>query len=294
MTRQILSLILLIGLSLLLLVLYDLVPTPNSVEQQVTITQLPHKWVGNILAFPEEELSGITYHPKRKTLFTINDEGGLSEYLTDGRVVRQAMINSDDLEGLTVDPISGLLYAVVEGRDAILEISPQDFKIQYEFRIDRDFEGRELLKKGGMGLEAITFVADKSHAEGGTFWVGNQSFSLKPNKEPSIVCQIEVPIKTRQKQQKRGIIKKMKGKIVKFFPLDIIDVSGLMFDQNRKRLLVLSDTTNLLLEMSLGGEIWRRYLLTGEDQEGITLDHMGFLYFAQENGQIIKLEDRRE
>ena len=110
MTRQILSLILLIGLSLLLLVLYDLVPTPNSVEQQVTITQLPHKWVGNILAFPEEELSGITYHPKRKTLFTINDEGGLSEYLTDGRVVRQAMINSDDLEGLTVDPISGLLY----------------------------------------------------------------------------------------------------------------------------------------------------------------------------------------
>ena len=86
----------------------------------------------------------------------------------------------------------------------------------------------------------------------------------------------------------------MKGKIVKFFPLDIIDVSGLMFDQNRKRLLVLSDTTNLLLEMSLDGEIWRRYLLTGEDQEGITLDHMGFLYFAQENGQIIKLEDRRE
>ena len=86
----------------------------------------------------------------------------------------------------------------------------------------------------------------------------------------------------------------MKGKIVKFFPLDIIDVSGLMFDQNRKRLLVLSDTTNLLLEMSLDGKIWRRYLLTGEDQEGITLDHMGFLYFAQENGQIIKLEDRRE
>ena len=86
----------------------------------------------------------------------------------------------------------------------------------------------------------------------------------------------------------------MKGKIVKFFPLDIIDVSGLMFDQNRKRLLVLSDTTNLLLEMSLTGEIWRRYLLAGEDQEGITLDHMGFLYFAQENGQIIKLEDRRE
>ena len=124
--------------------------------------------------------------------------------------------------------------------------------------------------------------------------MGNQSFSLKPNKEPSIVCQIEVPIKTRQQQQKRGIIKKLKGKIVQFFPLDIIDVSGLMFDQNRKRLLVLSDTTNLLLEMSLDGEIWRRYLLTGEDQEGITLDHMGFLYFAQENGQIIKLEDRRE
>ena len=156
-----------------------------------------------------------------------------------------------------------------------MEISPQDFKIRYEFRIDRDFEGRELLKKGGMGLEAITFVADKSHTEG-TFWV-SQSFNLKPNKEPSIVCQIEVPIKLVNNNKKRNY-KKIERKIVQFFPLGIIDVSGLMFDQNRKRLLVLSDTTNLLLEMSLDGKIWRRYLLTGEDQ-GITLDHMGFPLF---------------
>ena len=294
MAHRILLLILFVGLSLFLLVLYNLIPTPSSTEPQVTVTQLPHKWIGNILAFPAEELSGIIYHPTRKTLFTISDEGGLSEYRTDGRSIRQSSINSDDLEGLTVDPTSGLLYAVVEGRDAILEISPKNFKIRYEFNIDRDFEGRELLKKGGMGLEAITFVPDKNHTEGGTFWVGNQSFSLKPNKEPSIICQIEVPIKTRQKQDNTGMKKRLEGKILKFFPLDIIDVSGLMFDEQRNKLLVLSDTTNLLLEMSLDGEVWRRYLLTGEDQEGVTLDQMGFLYFAQENGEIIKLEDRRE
>ena len=247
---------------------------------------LPYEWAGNICQTPIAEPSGITFHTNRKTLFVVSDEGELHEMRTDGRPVRSRSLNQNDLEGITMNPTTGLLYAVVEGDDAILEISPQTFEITRRFGINRGFEGRELLKKGGMGLEAITFVPNASHPEGGTFWVGNQSFSLKPNREPSIVCEVVVPLSSTNPTPPEG-------KIISFFPLSIIDISGLEYDSSRHCLIVVSDTTNLLVEVVRDGTVLRQHLLPGNDQEGITLDHQGFMYIAQENGEVIKIEDRR-
>ena len=247
---------------------------------------LPYEWAGNICQTPIAEPSGITFHTIRKTIFVVSDEGELHEMRTDGRPVRSQSLNQNDLEGITMNPSTGLLYAVVEGDDAILEISPQTFEITRKFGINRGFEGRELLRKGGMGLEAITFVPNASHPEGGTFWVGNQSFSLKPNGEPSIVCEVVVPLSSTSPTPPEG-------KIIGFFPLSIIDISGLEYDSSRHCLVVVSDTTNLLVEVVRDGTVLRQHLLPGNDQEGITLDHQGFMYIAQENGEVIKIEDRR-
>lgn len=247
---------------------------------------LPYDWAGNICQTPIAEPSGITYHATRKSIFVVSDEGELHEMRRDGRPVRSQSLNQTDLEGITMNPSTGLLYAVVEGDDAILEISPQTFEITRRFEINRGFEGRELLRKGGMGLEAITFVSDDSHPEGGTFWVGNQSFSLKPNREPSIVCQVVLPLSSTNPTPPEG-------KIVGFFPLSIIDISGLAYDSSRHCLIVVSDTTNLLVEVTRDGNVLRQHLLPGNDQEGITLDDQGFMYIAQENGEVIKIEDQR-
>ena len=247
---------------------------------------LPYEWAGNICQTSIAEPSGITFHTIRKTIFVVSDEGELHEMRTDGRPVRSQSLNQNDLEGITMNPSTGLLYAVVEGDDAILEISPQTFEITRKFGINRGFEGRELLRKGGMGLEAITFVANASHPEGGTFWVGNQSFSLKPNREPSIVCEVDVPLSSTNPTPPEG-------KIISFFPLSIIDISGLEYDSSRHCLIVVSDTTNLLVEVVRDGTVLRQHLLPGNDQEGITLDHQGFMYIAQETGEVIKIEDRR-
>ncbi len=247
---------------------------------------LPYDWAGNICQTPIAEPSGLTFHPDRKSIFVVSDEGELHEMRRDGRPVRSQSLNQTDLEGITMNPSTGLLYAVVEGDDAILEISPQTFEITRRFGINRGFEGRELLKKGGMGLEAIAFVSDDSHPEGGTFWVGNQSFSLKPNREPSIVCQVVLPLSSTNPTPPEGTI-------VSFFPLSIIDISGLAYDSSRNCLIVVSDTTNLLVEVTRDGNVLRQHLLPGNDQEGIALDDQGFMYIAQENGEVIKIEDRR-
>ena len=293
MIKQILILILVVLVSVLLIFL--LRQTQRFAHKQNSLTglapiQLPHKSIGNIAPIPMRELSGTTYHPQRQTVFAVGDEGDIYEIRTDGGLIRKGLLEQTDIEGITVHPETGLLYAVVEGDEVILEIAPQTFRVTRKFRVNRNFEGRELLKKGGMGLEAIAFIPNAFHPEGGTFWVGNQSFSLKQGKEPSVICEVIVPLLSSKASSDTD---KIEGQISRFFSLSIIDISGLAYDQERQCLLVMSDTTNLLQEITLDGNVRRQYLIPGHDQEGIVIDKMGFMYIVQENGEIIKLEDHR-
>ena len=293
MIKQILILILVVLVSVLLIFL--LRQTQRFAHKQNSLTglapiQLPHKSIGNIAPIPMRELSGTTYHPQRQTVFAVGDEGDIYEIRTDGGLIRKGLLEQTDIEGITVHPETGLLYAVVEGDEVILEIAPQTFRVTRKFRVNRNFEGRELLKKGGMGLEAIAFIPNAFHPEGGTFWVGNQSFSLKQGKEPSVICEVIVPLLSSTASSD---VDKIEGQISRFFSLSIIDISGLAYDQERQCLLVMSDTTNLLQEITLDGNVRRQYLIPGHDQEGIVIDKMGFMYIVQENGEIIKLEDHR-
>ncbi len=298
MGKKILILVLIIFVSVLLIFL--LRQAQWFVHKQNPLTglapiQLPYKLIGNIAPIPMRELSGATYHPQRQTVFVVGDEGDIYEIRTDGGLIRKGFLKQTDIEGITVHPETGLLYAVVEGEEAILEIAPRTLRVTREFRVNRKFEGRELLKRGGMGLEAIAFIPNAFHPEGGTFWVGNQSFSLKQGKEPSVICEVVVPLVSSKVTlgADKTVAKRVEGQISRFFSLSIIDISGLAYDRERQCLLVMSDTTNLLQEVTLDGDVRRQYLIPGQDQEGIVIDKMGFMYIAQENGEIIKLEDHR-
>ena len=247
---------------------------------------LPYNWIGNITQTQIAEPSGITYHPTRRSLFLADDSGSVHEVSLEGRLIQSKGLNERDIEGITVDPSTGLLYAAVEGDEVILELEPEHLAIQREFRIGRDFKGEQLLRKGGMGIEAIAFVPDASHPEGGTFWVGNQSFSLKAKDEPSVVCEVVVPLRSTTAKQADGVI-------IHAYKMNFIDISGLAYDAQGDFLVLISDTTNLLVELKREGTILRQYLLPGDEQEGIVLDGLGYMYVAQENGEIIKLADRR-
>ena len=137
-----------------------------------------------------------------------------------------------------------------------------------------------------MGIEAIAFVPDASHPEGGTFWVGNQSFSLKPKDEPSVICEVIVPLRS-------GIARKSEATIINAYRMNFIDISGLAYDAQGDCLVLVSDTSNLLVELKKEGSILGQYLLPGDEQEGVVLDGLGYMYIAQETGEIIKLADRR-
>lgn len=244
----------------------------------------PCKWVGNIDKSKFNEPSGICWHSQRKTLFIVGDEGDVCEMKTDGTLIKKKRIRNADFEGITHDPSTGFLYIAVEGAESIIELDPETFKILREFSLPRTFDGKTVMKAGGQGIEAITFVPDPDHPDGGTFYVANQSFNLADKHDISGMFVVELPLRS-----KTG-----RPKLLNQFKPGVIDLSGLYYDQGNRHIFVISDACNIIMEYSLDFKLLREYAFPGDNQEGITADNMGFMYIAQDSGGIIKLKWLRE
>ncbi|MDF7807126.1 SdiA-regulated domain-containing protein [Pontiellaceae bacterium B12219] len=239
--------------------------------------------IGNIDNSGFKEPSGICFHPIRKTLFVIGDSGYLGELKTDGTMLRvERIIKKADFEGVTCNPASGLLYVAVEGEEVILEIDPDRFQVLREFKIERTFEGEIRMKKGGDGIEAITFVPDDGNPDGGSFYVANQGKDLTNTADASALFELAVPLSDPNT--------KVTATIKRCFSIGAIDMSGLQYDAMSSQLLVVSDKMDTLFQVALDGTVHAAHVLPGEDQEGITRDDDGFLYIAQDSGGILKLK----
>jgi uncharacterized protein YjiK len=203
-------------------------------ENSPTI-RFPLDWLGipgygiNIDQQHFVEPSGICFHPLRKTLFIVSDEGEIAEIKTDGTPVFNLKIPGD-LEGITVNPQSGYLYIVKEGDDVILEFDPDKREVRRIFPINREFQGNPnfLQKQKGydQGIESIAFVSNKDHPEGGTFYAGNQW-------DPPCIVEIMVPLRTSQAE-------KAEAAIIRVLPFKMDDPGGMYYDQKTGNLNVVS------------------------------------------------------
>jgi len=252
----------------------------SSSQEVLRTIVFPNEWVGNIDKIEFNEPSGICWHSQRKTLFVVGDEGDLCEITTEGSLIQQKHIRDADFEGVTHDPSTGLLYLAIEEAESIIEVHPETFAVLREFSIPRDFDGKTLLRAGGEGIEAITFIPDSGHKQGGVFHVGNQAFTLSDEQDVSAVFLVELPLRTRTGS----------ARITGYFAPGVIDLSGLHYDPTTNRVLVISDATNTMLEYSREHELLNVWAFPGDNQEGITVDPKGFIYIAQDSGGIIKLK----
>jgi uncharacterized protein YjiK len=219
------------------------------------------------------KLSGIVFHPQRETFFGVSDKGHAIEFESDGILVKQERVRKGaDFEGITYNPMTGLLYVAVEGDEVILEINPTNLQVVRDIPIDRVFDGSVLLDPKGDGVEGITFVPSSDNAMGGTFYLVNQSNNLGGN-DPSIVFEVEIVDSETEP----------KAKIVRYFGLGFTDLSGIQYNPSSRQLLVISDDNDLLIEVAMSGQVSQVYPLPGERQEGIALDEDGFLYIAQDS-----------
>ena len=227
--------------------------------------------------------SGICFYPERKTFFVVSDQGEIFEMRTDGTVVSRQNVPGD-LEDITLDPRTGLLYIVVEGEDIILEFDPDKRAITRRFAVNRAFQKNpDFLQKQtdryDNGLESLVFVPDNGHPEGGTFYAGNQE-------DPACIIELFVPLRT-------GKGDALEARILRVLPFQMDDPSGLVYDPLKKHLYAVDDADNIFVEITLEGKLIREYAFPGNDQEGFSWDDEGYLYITQDSGGIIKLKDLR-
>ena len=198
------------------------------------------------------EPSGLGYHPLRKTIFVVSDQGEILEIRLDGGLIARASLPGD-LEGITVDPGTGLLYAVIEGEDVILEVDPERLVVTRRFPIDRAFGGDPLFLRKSTpydnGLESIAFVPDPAHPEGGIFYAGNQE-------DPSRLLELSVPLKSARGTESKAVI-------VRVLKTELQDPAGMYYDERTRLLHVVCDAPNLLLEVKLDERLEKQVLIVG-------------------------------
>jgi uncharacterized protein YjiK len=228
------------------------------------------------------EPSGIVFSPGRGTLFVIDDEGAICELQLDGTLVKTKRINRADLEGITIDPATGLLYAIKEHAKTILELDPDSFELLRQFPIETT-PGTHIStgKHSSQGIEAITFIPDPDHPAGGTFFIAGKGWHSRQGKNIAMVYEIDVPLHDTAAAN-------LTAYMVRYFEPGISDLSGLHYDDRLQQLLLISDKHDTLMLLTTDGEIRASYPLPGEQQEGITLDTDGYLYIAEDSGNIIK------
>ncbi|UCE41692.1 MAG: SdiA-regulated domain-containing protein [Candidatus Aminicenantes bacterium] len=274
-------------LSFCLIFLVILVACSN--DKNSPTIRFPYLWLdepgygGDIDQQDFPEPSGVCFHPTRKTLFVVSDEGEIAEIEKDGTPVFRMEIPGD-LEGVTAHPESGLLYLVKEGDDVIVEFDPDKREVIRSFPLNRAYQDNpDYIEKRtdsfDNGIESIAFVGDAKHPEGGTFYIGNQW-------DPPCVMEVQVPLKS-------SIGQTAEAHILRVLPLRLDDPAALYYDPQTGLLNVVSDADNILVEITLAGKIVREYAFLGDEQEGIARDDEGYLYIAQDLGGIIKVKDLR-
>jgi uncharacterized protein YjiK len=178
-----------------------------------------------------------------------------------------------------------MLYILVEAEEKILEFDPEESRITRTFTIDRSFgDNPEFLQKQSPGTfdngcEALAFVPDENHPEGGAFYVGNQW-------DPSCIVELLVPIKSSSEPEATA-------RIVSVLAINLDDPAGMFYDDTSGYLNVVSDADNILVEFTPEGILVNQYAFVGDNQEGLTRDEAGNLYIAQDTGGILRVKDLR-
>lgn len=221
-----------------------------------------------------KEPSGIVFSKSRGTLFVVGDEGDICELRTDGTLVNKARIRKTDLEGITSNPVTGNLYALDELSISILEINPDSLEVLQHISIDL-LPAQYNHENKNRGFEAITFLPNPGQAANSRLFIANQGRS---DRASAAVHELTIPLADGDNV----------AKTLQIFEQKIADLSGLHYDDSSGLLLVISDAHNTLLLMTTEGDIHTSYTLPGENQEGITLDDEGYLYIAEDSGNIIK------
>ena len=206
------------------------------------------------------EPSGLAWHSRLQVLFVVHDGGLFSMIDRSGNVLQQFGISAD-LEGVTVaDPVTDFVYITNESPGELFEFDLTTGAIT------RTFVLIDPLPQPA-GIEAVTFVPDPEHPEGGLFYVGVQADGQ--------VHVFDLPIKSSTTST--DVVQ-----VNAFFPVPgRNDISGMHYDRRSGILYAVYDGPNRMIAMTIEGTLLDEWELPGGNQEGVTIADCS-MYVAEE------------
>ena len=226
------------------------------------------------------EPSGLVWHPRLQRLYGVSDGSQaippipprLFSMTTAGTGFEVTDV-AGDLEGITfADPASDFLYIGLERigleqPNGIAEFSLTGNAVTRTFDLSPWMTGA-----ASQGLEALTFVPDPLHAEGGLFYAGLQ--------QNGTIYKFELPLLSSPTSTAVTFVGS-------FQPVVRNDLSGLHYDRDRDVLFAIYDEPNLMRAMNIDGSLIEEWTLPGVNQEGLALVG-NVLYIAEDSGAVVQ------
>lgn len=230
----------------------------------------------------EDNLSGITYSPKTKTLFSItNSPRKIYELDLNGNLLRTIDLKGfKDTEGITY--IKDNIFAIIDERKSgiyVFEIN-KDTKILRKENVIKKFH-LKINSYKNFGYEGVAY-----NKEDDIFFIANEMFSKE-----IILLRNWFKDKNRMEVSLEG----EENSVIR----DMMDLSGLHYNSKYKRLLVLSHESKLLIEVNNEGDkisyLDLEYGFGGLKNdilqaEGVTMDDDGNIYIVSEPNLFYKFK----
>ncbi len=214
------------------------------------------------------EPSGISYHPQKKCLIVVGDEGQIAEVSLSGDVISLRNLGGD-LEGVTVDVDHSVVYVIEEKLEAIKVVDMKTFGTIDTLPLGQIVEQSGFFRSPKDSFEGIAYESIEG-SDGGILWLGYQKnpaalFPLKLEGNP-IRVKAQAPIK-----------------------VDLPEISGLCIDPRNGNLWIVCDSEDACFQVSKDGEILSKKKIGGDNQEGVIVLPNGDWWFADDAGGIFKM-----
>jgi uncharacterized protein YjiK len=201
------------------------------------------------------EASGISYCQESDTLVVANDEGTFYELSTSGAILSEHKLGYYDLEGVVCEK-EHFVFAVEKGE--LLVVTRSKSKIKH-------------LKVKGQGFKLTKKASIEGIAKVGKFYY--LSIQEKKRKENAKILVVKLGANH--------------AKVVKVINSNIIDSAGMEYHD--KKLYIVSDKKDKLYVYNLKKQqIKKKIKLPKFAQEGVTFDKSGNVYFADDDGAVMK------
>ncbi len=205
------------------------------------------------------EASGISYCKNTNTLIVANDEGSFYEINPDGETIFRKKLGKYDLEGVVCNN-KEIIFAVEDGY--LLRVNRKSFNVK---KIKIKGNNFKFSKKSG--IEGIAKI-DKQYY-----------LTIQSKKDKSKAKIIVVKIGTNY------------AKVKDVINHGILDSAGMEYFNGK--LYIVSDKKDKLYIYNIKrNKIKRKIKLDKFAQEGITFDKKGYIYFADDNGAVLKYSQK--